>query len=528
MNSHFQTKTNPTRNRKTSMKTNLINSTSSSRIILTATIAALLTTHSAFAANATWNGTTDAVWATGTNWSTTPVPGSGDTATFNNAGGGNTSIDIGAGGVTLQNLLFDTASAAAYTIGSGAQTLTLNNAGAITMNSTVASAELINAGLILGTDGTTQTFTLTNQSTTAGLTFAGDIFGSSGADTKTLAVAGAGNTDISGNINDGGAGSMVSLTKTGTGTLTLAPFGSNNYSGPTTINGGILSIGRYALGSGNLNIAGGTLRSDAPYIELFTQNIAIGTGGATFEVNGPDELILYFASITGGTGNALTKTGTGTLTLGALTNTYQGPTIIKGGSLLLAGNLYDTARVEVQSGATLGGYGTIQPTGDIELLAGGKLSPGGGQYADGTLTVFFGTGQFDISLGVAATASHALLFDLGTPGGLHASDQVGVFGGALDIGTGGLAFDDFVFTALSGFGAGTYTLFEGNYSIVGSFDSNAAHLTGSIGGYLGTLGFADSGRDVVLTVTPEPGTLALLLSTTALLGFRRRRSVTGV
>lgn len=484
---------------------------------LAGTIAALLSTHAALAADATWtNGPTDNFWATGTNWSTTPVPGSGNTATFDHSSG---SVEI-ATPVTLQNLIFDTGSVGTYYIGFFTQTLTLNNGGAITMNSTVGAAQEVRAALVLGTDGSTQTFTLTNNSTTAGLTIAGNITDSVGAGTKTLAVTGAGDTTISGEIHDQGATSIIALTKTGTGTLTLQGF--NNYNGPTTINGGVVSINdTSSIGDGDLNIAGGTLRSTGTLVDIFSHYAAIGTGGATFEVTGTNELRFSSPTITGGSGNALTKTGTGTLTLGGYSS-YEGPTIIQGGSLLLACTLNGTARVEVQSGATLGGFGNIITTGGIKLLAGGKLSPGDPNYQGpvGTLYGDVSFDGFDISLGVAATASHALLFDLATP---LTSDQVGAYGGALDIGTGGLAFDDFVFTALSGFGAGTYTLFDNNFSIVGSFDSNAAHLTGSIGGYLGTLGFADGGHDVVLTVTPEPGTLTLLLGATALLGWRRRR-----
>ena len=65
------------------------------------------------AASATWNGTTDAVWATATNWSANPIPGTGDTATFDHAGLARVVISLGTG-VTVQNLIFNTSLAAAY------------------------------------------------------------------------------------------------------------------------------------------------------------------------------------------------------------------------------------------------------------------------------------------------------------------------------------------------------------------------------------------------------------------------------
>jgi hypothetical protein len=97
----------------------------------------------AHADDATWNGTIDATWANLGNWGgpTTPaaVPGTGNTATFDNAGGAVDTIDL-TGGVTINTILFDTFNAAAYTIGSGAvnsQPLTLDNGGAVTAGATL-------------------------------------------------------------------------------------------------------------------------------------------------------------------------------------------------------------------------------------------------------------------------------------------------------------------------------------------------------------------------------------------------------
>src|SRR4030095_15717352 len=72
----------------------------------------------ACATSATWNGTTSTVWSLPGNWSTSPVPGTGDTATFNSAGNGNTTLDLGTG-VTNRIILFYTARLARYTIGAG-------------------------------------------------------------------------------------------------------------------------------------------------------------------------------------------------------------------------------------------------------------------------------------------------------------------------------------------------------------------------------------------------------------------------
>ena len=116
---------------------------------------------SSTAGGATWTGANGSTWADA-NWSSSPVPGAANnvhTATFNSAGGGQTTINLGAG-VTLNTVLFDTATAAAYTIGSGAvgsQTLTLENGGAITTSSTVVNGQVVNAAVVLGTDRSAQT-----------------------------------------------------------------------------------------------------------------------------------------------------------------------------------------------------------------------------------------------------------------------------------------------------------------------------------------------------------------------------------
>ena len=216
---------------------------------LAAAVSAVLAGHSALATSDTWDGSTNALWSNSTNWLLNPVtvPGLGDVATFSLSAGAvnsNTTIDLG-GNVTVGSILFDTAAAAAYTIGTGAagsQTLTLGDAGSITMNSTVANNEMVNAGLLLGTSATAQTFTLTNQSATNSLTVAGGINGFGGAGARTLAVAGAGNTVLAGAMGNGGG--TVAVTKSGGGALTLSGLGT--YTGGLTLSGGTLNFNNSA------------------------------------------------------------------------------------------------------------------------------------------------------------------------------------------------------------------------------------------------------------------------------------------
>ena len=205
-------------------------------------------------ANATWTGAVSNVWSVAGNWTAGGPPGTGNTATFNGAGNGNTTISMSTGTITVNTILFDTASAAAYTIGSGgvgAETFNLNDSGAITVNSTVTNNQLVNADITLGTArGTSSTITFTNNSTTANLTIAGSISPSlagGGTATKTLALGGSGNGVASGDIVDN-ANTSVALTKSGAGTWTLS--GVNTYAGGTTVSGGTLLVNNPGVSSG--------------------------------------------------------------------------------------------------------------------------------------------------------------------------------------------------------------------------------------------------------------------------------------
>ncbi len=255
------------------------------RLIAALTVTSVLAAGSALAGSASWNGTADSTWANAGNWSASTVPGSGDTATFNGAGNGNITLDLGVG-ITLGSLLFDTAGAAAYTIGTaGSQSLTLDDGGAIQRSGTVSSDERVNAAITLGT-ATAASYLLSNAGAAGRLTFAGMIAGGAGgaAGAKVLTIDGAGHTDISGAIADGGAASLA-LTKTGTGTLTLT--GANGYSGPTVINAGRLDLRLTAAVSYKLPASGMTVTNsgsaEAAYngtVVSSTLEAGAGPGGA--------------------------------------------------------------------------------------------------------------------------------------------------------------------------------------------------------------------------------------------------------
>jgi autotransporter-associated beta strand protein len=341
------------------------------------------------AASATWLGTISSTWANLLNWTLGGPPGSGDTATFNNAGNGNTTLDLGTG-VTVMTILFNTSNAAPYTIGSGAvgsQTLTLNDSGAITVNSTVTNNETINASIVLGTSRSTiSTISLTNNSTTPGqlLTVAGGISpstaGTGTVTTKTLALGGSGNGAVTGVISGNGSGGVptVALTKSGTGVWALS--GSNSCSGTTTVNAGTLLINgnqSSATGAVTVNNSGTTLGGT-------------GTIGGTVTVNAG-------ANIAPGNGSNTTAIlSTGAVTLAPTSNFLVD---INGTT---PGSGYDRLNVTT-GGVTIGGSNLIVTVGTTLMIGQtflvlDKVSAGAvsGTFAQGS-TVTSGPYAFSIN-----------------------------------------------------------------------------------------------------------------------------------
>ena len=351
--------------------------------VLAAIVFALILPCAAYAGNATWTGTVgDSLWSTLGNWSLTPVPGSGYTATFNGAGNGQTTIDL-TGGVSITNILFDTSAAASYTIGAGAvgsQTLVLGTAGgAVTMNSTVVNDQTFNAALTLGGNATVQTYTFANDSLTNFLIFAGDIAGGTGgtAGVKTLTLTGAGTTRITGAIGNGGATS-VALTKSGSGSLVLS--GNNSYSGATTISSGTLQIlGSGLLGAGN-----------------YAGAISISGSGSFIYGSSASQTL---AGIISGSGSLLQQLGSLTLTA---TNTYTGNTTIGGGTLALggagklgngsyAGAIANSGLFIFNSSASQTLSGAISGTGSLFKNGAGTLTLSGSNSYTGNTTINSGT-----------------------------------------------------------------------------------------------------------------------------------------
>lgn len=248
------------------------------------------------------------------------------------------------------------------------------------------------------------------------------------------------------------------ITLSGSGRLILNA--ANTYSGPTTINGGILQLGN-----------GGTTGA------LDTDSVISVASGGTFAVDQTDTVTQgsHFsgAAISGAGG--LTKSGSGTLTLTA-ENTYSGTTMIdegilqvgNGGTTGALGSLSDTSvaagaalRINRSAASAFYAYaGSLSGGGDVEVLGGARLDFIANQTASGSLA-------FEVNgvLGIRTGTNSVTAVQLGALSGSGAIQRGSSAGGAATVSIGGANLDS-VFSGiitspelgLEKLGTGTLTL----------------------------------------------------------------------
>jgi autotransporter-associated beta strand protein len=187
---------------------------------------------------------------------------------------------------------------------------------------------------------------------------------------------------VGGVISGAGSVTMVGATPLdgallpGMASSTVAAIltGNNTYTGPTTVNSGILQIGDGNSGS----LAPASAVTVKPMAVLALDLPAGGNLANTVTNNGR----VYFmgpnnyevSAAISGTGSVV-KTGSGVTKLSGY-NTYTGGTTLNAGTLLADshdGSATGKGPVTVNSGATLGGNGTI--SGPVTLNSGGTIFP---------------------------------------------------------------------------------------------------------------------------------------------------------
>ncbi len=338
-----------------------------------------------------------------------------------------------------------------------------------------------------------------------------------------IAISGTGYNGATGTV----AAGLVYLDANGLNETANVVMGDSAKSGNSTASYVATYVfGANASGTAATTESGNITFENSQTYDQYTNDFDVATGN-TLTVSGK----ITDSSATFGTGmtEAVEKTGAGTLILSNSANSFVAPTTVVGGKLLITGNTTTGGTITVDSGAAFGGAGgTITSTG-ITVASGGGLSvSGGGAVTAGTMTLALtgGTNTLDISA-TAGTGAGELTFVLGT-----AHDEVKLSSGTLVIGNGTLSLADFTILAGSGFGAGTYTLFDTSSpaGINGTLAANG--LTETIGGYSYTLvegvdaGTLDQNIDLDVIAVPEPGSLALMLFGGAalwIMGWRYRR-----
>jgi len=279
-----------------------------------------------------------------------------------------TNITVGDGGTITVNAAGGTAAGRQGTIVQ--RDGTLLNAGATGTVKLLARANdstgLLNTGNI-GANGDTTTLVLLPVTVRAGTVIAttnGTSLGNTGVINVVNEIGGSFTATTSGNSS-----AMVQLaTKTGVLTVDGA---TSNAGGPIRLTGADGVHLQAQLGSSN----SGPITIDGALSG--NSNIVLGTGGLTID---QDSGSTFDGVISGP--QALTKSGTGTLTLGAA-NTYAGGTVVSAGGLLAentSGSATGGGDVVIDDAASLGGRGSVAGT----LIVSGTLAIGAGN-ATGTL-----------------------------------------------------------------------------------------------------------------------------------------------
>ncbi|RFZ87584.1 autotransporter outer membrane beta-barrel domain-containing protein [Shinella sp. WSJ-2] len=387
---------------------------------------------------------------------------------------GSQQVNLGAGGGIIDTNGYNIRIAPVI---AGVGGLTKDGLGTLTLtgeNTFGGGTTIVEGILRLGNGGTTGSILgdVTNNGILAfnradSVTFDGVISGN-GAVEK----AGLGTTILTaGNSYTGGTTITAGTLQLGDGNTTGSILGdvANNgilafnrsdnviFSGLISGNGGIeqAGTGKTTLtadntSAGNTTIARGTLQ--------------LGNGGTTGSVAGNvtnngtlifdrSNTLVFDGVISGG--GTMVKNGAGVLELTA-NNSYLGATAVNSGTLLVNGDQSAaTGLTTVNSGATLGGSGTLG--GDVTIADGAVLAPGN---SPGTLTI-----NGDLSLASGATLNYQF-------------GEAGVVGGALNdlVNVGGdLILDGTLNVSVSSggtFGSGIYRVF--NYD--GTLTDNGLEL----------------------------------------------------
>ncbi|KJC50763.1 autotransporter [Bradyrhizobium sp. LTSP857] len=277
----------------------------------------------------------------------------------------------------------------------GTQTLsgvnTYTNATQIDAGATLAlkgSGSIASSASVTFTPGAGGTFDISQ--TTSG-TSVGALFSLTGGGvvalgSKTLTITNG--SFFGGVIQDGGIAGGVGGNLAIANGATQQLYGTNTYTGTTTIaSGGELDLINFGGSDGSIATSSNVVANGIFDISALSTGTSIKSLSGSGAVNlGTNTLTITngngtFAGVIddGGAGGGLTMAG-GTQTLSG-TNTYTGATTVNGGKLEVDGSIVSASTVN--AGGTLAGTGTV---GSV-AVTGGTLAPGSAANPTGTLAI---------------------------------------------------------------------------------------------------------------------------------------------
>lgn len=308
----------------------------------------------------------------------------------------------------------------------------------------------------------------------------------------------------------------------GTVNMTGLIGGTLMASGTTMFDGSASVFGQVTSTSGTFTIGSGSNLSAHAGLSITGGTLAAGSSSSTItgNVNYTSSASSTFSGIIAGTGKTLTvNNSSGKLALTGA-NTYSGGTTITAGVLLAnSSNSTGSGAVSVNSGGALGGNGTIKTSG---VMFGNAVTIASGAVLNQSIVSGgLGTSTLTLNLNNAGATTTVNLLQ-----GAKFDFDLGATGlnDQVDV-TGGTltlnsqSFSDFTFTTINGFtGAGTYDLFSTDGK--GDILGSLGNAMGLIDGYDAVLSISNS-QDLELTVipTPEPPVGTLILGGLSLLAF---------
>ena len=354
----------------------------------------------------------------------------------------------------------------------------------------------------------------------------------------TLTINGANRGTLFQNSISGTGG----VTMAGSGDTSLSLYGTQSYTGATTVSGGKISSGT-ALASTSYTVSGGTMETSADGV--IANNASVSLTGGNFRLGGDDTVGALTATggrLTVGSGKAAylsanSSIGTGAEIVGGTLQVNSGTTLTMNSDAAA-----NTSAITIASGGTLKGSGTTSGALSVD----GILAPGNstGQIDVGS-TTFLGGGSYQWEIdnfgGTVGTSWDFLNIAGGRTISANSGDKfiIDVISLLASDDTAGLA-SGFVFTdsysfaiatssgGITGFDAGAFTINTGSFqnAMTAAGYNNGAWSVNTSGNNL-VLNYTGATLNNVggASAIPEPSVASMfVLGLSALLANRRRRA----